>query len=40
MEKIKLRALTMSDIDKTLEWHNLDDIRELYHGHSFPVNEK
>ncbi len=40
MEKIKLRALTMSDIDKTLEWHNQDDIRELYLGQPFPVNRE
>lgn len=38
MEKIRLRALTMSDIEKTFHWHNQDEIRELYLGHPFPVN--
>ncbi|MBI9033192.1 MAG: GNAT family N-acetyltransferase [Bacteroidales bacterium] len=35
---ISLRALSRKDIDRTLEWHNQDDIRELYSGHPFPVN--
>jgi len=38
MEKIKLRALTASDIQKTLQWNNQDDIKKLYAGHPFPVN--
>jgi len=35
---IILRALTMVDVEKTLSWHNQDDISELYAGHPFPVN--
>jgi RimJ/RimL family protein N-acetyltransferase len=38
MDKIKLRALTLSDIEHTLLWHNQDDITEFYSGHPFPVN--
>ena len=38
MSKIKLRALTSTDIQKTLAWNNQDDIKELYAGHPFPVN--
>lgn len=38
--QIKLRALTKSDLEKTLEWHNQDDIRDLYAGHPFPVNRE
>jgi RimJ/RimL family protein N-acetyltransferase len=38
MKKIRLRALTISDIDKTLNWHNQEEISELYSGHPFPVN--
>lgn len=38
MDKIKLRALTASDIEKTLFWHNQEDISDLYSGHPFPVN--
>jgi RimJ/RimL family protein N-acetyltransferase len=39
MEKrIRLRALTKSDIQKTLKWHNNEIIKELYAGHPFPVN--
>jgi len=38
MEKIKLRALTSSDITTTLAWNNQDDIKQLYAGHPFPVN--
>jgi diamine N-acetyltransferase len=40
MGKIKLRALTKADIDKTLQWHNREDIRKLYLGHPFPVNRE
>ena len=40
MEKIKLRALTKTDLIKTLEWNNQDDIRDLYSGHPFPVNRE
>jgi RimJ/RimL family protein N-acetyltransferase len=36
--KIKLRALTQADMEKTLAWHNQDDISSLYSGHPFPVN--
>lgn len=35
---IKLRALTSSDMELTLRWHNSDDIRDNYLGHPFPVN--
>jgi RimJ/RimL family protein N-acetyltransferase len=38
MNKIKLRALTASDIEKTFLWHNQEDISDLYSGHPFPVN--
>ncbi len=38
MNKIKLRALTISDLEKTFNWHNQDDIVDLYSGHPFPVN--
>lgn len=38
MIKIKLRALTEADIEKTLYWHNQEDISDLYSGHPFPVN--
>lgn len=38
MNKIKLRALTATDIEKTLIWHNQEDISHLYSGHPFPVN--
>jgi len=37
---IKLRALTKQDIDKTLLWHQQDDIRDLYFGHPYPVNQE
>jgi len=37
-ENIKLRALTFADIEKTLAWHNQDDISDLYAGHPFPIN--
>jgi RimJ/RimL family protein N-acetyltransferase len=38
MKQIILRALTSKDIEKTLGWHNQEEIRELYLGHPFPVN--
>jgi RimJ/RimL family protein N-acetyltransferase len=38
MNNIKLRALTATDIEKTLSWHNHEDISDLYSGHPFPVN--
>ena len=38
MDKIRLRALTISDIDKTLEWNNQELISDRYSGHPFPVN--
>jgi RimJ/RimL family protein N-acetyltransferase len=34
MNKIKLNA----DIEKTLAWHNQEDISDFYSGHPFPVN--
>lgn len=37
-KNIRLRALTFTDIEKTLGWHNQDDISDLYSGHPFPVN--
>jgi RimJ/RimL family protein N-acetyltransferase len=38
MERIKLRAITSTDFEKTLLWHNQEDISDLYSGHPFPVN--
>jgi RimJ/RimL family protein N-acetyltransferase len=38
MENIRLRALTLSDVENTLKWHNQDDISYFYSGHPFPVN--
>ena len=35
---VRLRALTLNDIEKTLYWHNQEDISNLYLGHPFPVN--
>ncbi len=40
MNNIILRALTETDILQTLEWHNQEDIRDLYIGHPFPVNKE
>jgi len=37
-KRIRLRALTLSDIEKTLAWHNQEDISDLYAGHPFPIN--
>lgn len=39
-QSIKLRALTNQDIDKTLTWHQQDDIKDLYFGHPYPVNRE
>lgn len=39
-KKLKLRALTKTDLDKTLKWHNQEDIQELYSGHPFPINRE
>lgn len=38
MNEIRLRALTANDIEKTLLWHNQEDISDFYSGHPFPVN--
>jgi RimJ/RimL family protein N-acetyltransferase len=38
VKRIKLRALTSSDIEKTLSWHSQEEISDLYLGHPFPVN--
>lgn len=38
MKTIKLRAITIADMEKTLIWHNQEDISDLYSGHPFPVN--
>lgn len=38
MNKIRLRALSAGDIEKTLQWHNQEDISDFYSGHPFPVN--
>ena len=38
--KIQLRALTKSDLENTLKWHNQEDIKSLYMGHPFPVNRE
>src|SRR5690554_4399663 len=38
MKRINLRALTLSDIDRTLDWSNNEEISNLYSGHPFPVN--
>ncbi len=38
--RIRLRALTKDDLDKTLSWHNQKEIRELYLGHPFPINKE
>jgi RimJ/RimL family protein N-acetyltransferase len=39
-EKIKLRALTQSDLELTLQWNNQPDIRDTYAGHPYPVNRE
>jgi RimJ/RimL family protein N-acetyltransferase len=38
MANILLRALSQTDIEKTILWHNQEDISDLYSGHPFPVN--
>jgi|WetSurMetagenome_2_1015567.scaffolds.fasta_scaffold00144_9 RimJ/RimL family protein N-acetyltransferase len=38
LPKIKLRALTESDMEITCRWHNSEDIKLNYAGHPFPVN--
>jgi len=38
LNNVRLKALTETDKQKTLEWNNQDDIKELYAGHPFPVN--
>ena len=38
MSRIQLRALTISDIEKTIVWNNDQEISDLYSGHPFPVN--
>ena len=38
MKSIRLRALTLTDLEKTLEWHNQDEISNFYAGHPFPIN--
>jgi len=40
MRKILLRALTKTDLEKTLKWHNQEDIKDLYSGHPFPINKE
>lgn len=40
MKKIRLRALTISDLPTTLKWHNQKDVVEMYSGHPFPVNQE
>ncbi len=39
-KRVKLRALTIGDIEKTLVWHNSEDIQDLYIGHPFPINRE
>ena len=39
-KNIALRALTKADIEKTLKWHNQKDVRDLYLGHPFPINQE
>ena len=38
MNRVRLRALTSTDVDKTLEWNNQAEISNFYSGHPFPVN--
>lgn len=40
MNRVILRALTISDLPLTLKWHNKADIVDMYSGHPFPVNEE
>jgi len=39
-KNIVLRALTKADIEKTLIWHKQKDVRDLYLGHPFPINQE
>lgn len=36
--RVKLRALTYADMNKTHYWHNETDISDLFLKHPFPVN--
>lgn len=38
--RIRLRALTSTDLQMTLAWHNQEDIVDLYAGHPFPINHE
>ena len=41
--EIRLRPLTLKDLNKTFQWHNDEEIKRLYSSHPFPVsieNEK
>lgn len=38
MTNLRLRAITESDLPKTLEWNNRQDIKDFYAWHPFPVN--
>jgi RimJ/RimL family protein N-acetyltransferase len=40
MSEINLRSLSSADLPTTLQWHNQEDIVQLYSGHPFPVNEE
>lgn len=40
MNKLRFRALTKDDIETTYNWHNREDIRNLYLSHPFPVNKE
>ncbi len=40
MSRVQLRALTKSDIDTTLAWHNQPIIKQLYSSHPFPINRE
>lgn len=40
MSTIRLRAMTLSDLELTLKWNNQEEIRRNYLGHPFPVNEE
>jgi RimJ/RimL family protein N-acetyltransferase len=38
--EIILRALTIGDFKKTLEWHNDEEIKKLYSSHPYPVTDE
>jgi RimJ/RimL family protein N-acetyltransferase len=38
-KKIRLRALTKSDFDKTFKWHNDLELKNLTLSHPFPVTD-